>query len=147
VSSSNPLGRAISVQNYERRTPPISRLKRRQGAQQFRLRSDDANFLVGDLDALSQRAQMIAAVAAIFQPDALVGHAGEGFDHIRAESLIAGMIERGLGALGIRLRLVADGLEASDALFQVIVVQIGQAGFDGVVEPVEPLVGSRRSAC
>ncbi|MGB6753615.1 MAG: hypothetical protein WBE71_13895, partial [Xanthobacteraceae bacterium] len=68
MSSSNPLGRAISVLNYERRTPPISRLKRRQGAQQFRLRSDDANFLVGDLDALSQRAQMIAAVAAIFEP-------------------------------------------------------------------------------
>jgi hypothetical protein len=44
---------------------------------------------------------MVAAVATVFQPDALAGRAGEGPDHIRADSLIAGMVERSLGALGV----------------------------------------------
>ena len=97
--------------------------------------------VVGDLDTLSQRAQVVAAVAAAFQPNALASGAGEGFDHIGAGSLAARMVECGLDAFGVRLRLIADGLEASDSLFQGIVTQIGNAGLDGLIESVEPLFG------
>jgi hypothetical protein len=40
------------------------------------LRSHDANLVVGDLDTLRQRAQVVAAVAAPFEPDALAGAHG-----------------------------------------------------------------------
>lgn len=84
---------------------------------------------------------MIAAIAAAFQPDALAGRAGEGLDHIGADSLIAGMVERSLGALGVGAGLFPDHLEAGNALLQTGSVEIGDAGLDGVEEPVEPLVG------
>jgi hypothetical protein len=61
---------------------------------------------------------VVAAVAAGFQPDALAGRAGEGLDHIGADSLIAGMVERGLGALGVRAGLLPNRLEAGDAFLQ-----------------------------
>ncbi len=53
-----------------------------------------ADFLVRDLDALGQRAQVFAAVVAVFEPHTLAGLTGEGLDHIGADSLIAGMVER-----------------------------------------------------
>jgi hypothetical protein len=34
------------------------------------------------------------------------------------------------------LRLVADRLQAQDALFQRWIVEIGAAGLDGVIEPL-----------
>ena len=46
-----------------------------------------------------------------------------------------------LGALGVGLGLIADGLQAGDAVLQRRVVQIGDAVLDGVVEPLEPQVG------
>ena len=62
-------------------------------------------------------------------------------DHIGADGLIAGMVERGLGALGVGAGLFPNRLEAGDALFQAGGVEIGDAGLDGVEEPVEALVG------
>ena len=46
--------------------------------------------------------------------------------------LIAGMVERGLGALGVGAGLLPNRLEAGDTLFQAGGVEIGDAGFDGV---------------
>jgi hypothetical protein len=57
-------------------------------------------------------------------------------------ALIAGMVERGPGrARRSTLACCADRLEAGDALFQSASVEIGDAGLDGVEQPVEPLVG------
>ncbi len=84
---------------------------------------------------------MVTAVAAVFEPHALAGRAGEGSDHIAADSLIAGIVEGGLGALRVHAGRFPNRLEAGDALFQAGSVEIGDAGFDGVKEPVEPLVG------
>ncbi len=98
-----------------------------QGAQQFGLRSYDADFSVRDLYTLSQGAQVIAAVATTFQPDALTGRAGEGSDHIEAESLVAGTFERSLGALGVGAGLFTKRIEADDALFEARGVEIGDA--------------------
>jgi hypothetical protein len=54
---------------------------------------------------------------------------------------VAGIVERDLGAVGVSFGLVADRLEAGDTLFHGVVVQIGHAGFDDVVEAIEALVG------
>src|SRR5579883_676409 len=51
------------------------------------------------------------------------------------------MVEGGLGALGVGAGLLSNRLEAGDALSQARGVEIGNAGLDGVEEPVEPLVG------
>ncbi len=75
---------------------------------------------------------MVAAIATAVQPDTLAGRAGEGSDHIWADSLIAGMIECGLSALGVGAGLFANRLEAADALFQAGGVEVGDASLDGV---------------
>ncbi|EPH0448317.1 hypothetical protein ACVT5G_002377 [Pseudomonas aeruginosa] len=60
-----------------------------QRSQQFRLRSHDANLVVGDLDALRQRAQVVAAVAAIVEPDPFAGLPGEPLEHVGGDTLVA----------------------------------------------------------
>ncbi|HUZ72044.1 MAG TPA: hypothetical protein VMU87_03595 [Stellaceae bacterium] len=42
------------------------------------------------------------------------------------------------------MRLVADRLQARNALFQRGVVEIGNAGLDGVIEPFQAQVGLSR---
>ncbi|MFS3137169.1 hypothetical protein ACLRDC_17670 [Gluconacetobacter sacchari] len=77
---------------------------------------------------------MVAAVAASFEADALAGCLGEGADHLRGDGLGAGVVEHGLGALGIGLRLIAGSLQAVDAVFQGRIVDVGHARLNGVVE-------------
>jgi len=77
---------------------------------------------------------VVAAIAAAFQPDTLAGRAGEGSDHIGGDGLIAGIIERGLSALGVCAGLFSNCLEAGDALFQAGGVKVGDARLDGVKE-------------
>ncbi|WP_242922486.1 hypothetical protein [Caulobacter sp. CCUG 60055] len=77
---------------------------------------------------------MVAAVAAAVEADALAGCLGEGADHLRGDGLGAGVVEHGLGALGIGLRLIADSLQAVDAVFQGRIVDVGHARLNGVVE-------------
>ncbi|MEJ2625902.1 MAG: hypothetical protein P8Z80_15625 [Pseudolabrys sp.] len=60
-----------------------------QRSQQFRFRSHDANLIVGDFDTLRQRAQMVAAVAAIVEAYPFTRFAGESLEHVRADALIA----------------------------------------------------------
>ncbi|WP_338049017.1 hypothetical protein [Rhodoligotrophos defluvii] len=50
---------------------------------------------------------------------------------------MAGTVEQCLGAVGIGPGLIADHLEAGDALRKRRVVQIGNAGLYGVVEALE----------
>jgi len=59
----------------------------------------------------------------------------------RTTPWIAGVVERRLGALGVCPGLFANRFEAGDTLFQAGGAEIGDAGLDGVEEPIEPLVG------
>ncbi len=78
---------------------------------------------------------MIAAVAAAVQPDAPAGRVGEGSDHIWADGLIAGMVERGLGALDVGAGLFPNRFEAGDRLLQAGGRRdSATAGLDGVEE-------------
>jgi len=80
---------------------------------------------------------MVAAIATRFKADMPPCGFGEGAHHLRGNGIIAGVFEHGLGALGIGLRLIPDGLQAVDAVFERWVVQIGDARLDGVVEALE----------
>lgn len=84
---------------------------------------------------------MLAAVAAVFQPHLFAGRAGKGSDHVRADRVVAVAVQRSLSAFGVGPGLVSNRLESGDPFFQSRVVEIGQAGFDGVIKPVEALFG------
>ena len=81
---------------------------------------------------------MVAAVAAAFEADTLARGLGEGADHLRGDGLVAGVVEHGLSALGVGLRLVPDSLETVDAVFSgPRVVDVGNARLNGVIEAFE----------
>ncbi|MBB6254857.1 hypothetical protein [Nitrospirillum iridis] len=80
---------------------------------------------------------MVAAIAAAFKADMPPRGFGEVAYHLRGNGLVAGVFKHGLGALGIGLRLIADDLQAVDAVLKRRVVQVGDARLDGVVEALE----------
>ncbi|MBU2031572.1 MAG: hypothetical protein KKG69_01870 [Alphaproteobacteria bacterium] len=82
----------------------------RKRSQEVGLRSHDANLVVSDLDALSQSAQMIPPIAALFEMKTLACCLGEAPDHCRADCPVAGAIEHGFGPLGVQLGLIANDL-------------------------------------
>ncbi len=84
---------------------------------------------------------MFAAIAAAVDPNALAGGSGEFLDHGGRDRLLPGAFRHRLGAVGVGLGLIANGLQAGDALLQGRVVQVRDAGLDGVIEPLEPKVG------
>ncbi len=106
--------------------------------EQIALRSHDADFSVRDLDPLGQRAKVFAAIAAAVDPDALAGGSGEFLDHGGRDRLLPRAFRHRLGAVGVGLGLIADCLQAGNALLQGRVVQVGDAGLDGVIEPLQP---------
>ena len=55
---------------------------RHERLEQPRLRSHDADLAFGDLDALGERAKMVAAIAAAFEVDALACGACELAEHL-----------------------------------------------------------------
>ena len=112
-----------------------------KGSEQIPLRSYDADFLVGDFDALGERTEMVATVTTALDPHTLPCRPGELAHHLRRDCLLAGAFEDGLSALGICLRLIARCLEAGDTVSQRRVAQIGHARLDGVIEPLQPKVG------
>ncbi|MEA4838661.1 MAG: hypothetical protein VB101_10290 [Rhodospirillaceae bacterium] len=59
---------------------------------------------------------MIPPIAHFTATNALAGMASESFDHCRGDSAMAGTVEQGLRPVGIGPRLIADDLEAGDAL-------------------------------
>ncbi|WP_029312248.1 MULTISPECIES: hypothetical protein [Acidiphilium] len=88
---------------------------------------------------------MVAAIATPFKADTPPCDFGEVAHHLRGNGLAAGVLKHGLGALGIGLRLIADGLQAVDAVLERRVVQVGDARLDGVVEAFEARFGFRRT--
>jgi hypothetical protein len=56
---------------------------------QIALRADDADLTVSHLDALGERAEMVAAVAPAIDPDPLARRPGEPLDHLRRDCLVA----------------------------------------------------------
>src|SRR5262245_48690386 len=87
-----------------------------QRLEQTGLRSHHPDYAGIDLDALGERAQVVAAIAAAFEPDAPARRAGEGAEHLRRDRLAPRVLKHGLGALGIGLGLIANDLEAVDAV-------------------------------
>lgn len=88
---------------------------------------------------------MVTAIAAAFEADALAGGLGEGADHLRGDGLGTGVLEHGLGALGIGLRLVPDSLETLDAILERRVAEIDDTSLDDVIEALEASFGLRRT--
>jgi hypothetical protein len=74
--------------------------------QKVALRSHYANFIVSDLDALGQRAQVIPPIAAPFDPDLGAGGSSKCADHGGAARLMGRAFQHGLSALGVYLRLI-----------------------------------------
>ena len=89
------------------------------------------------LDTLRQRAQVIAAITAAFEPDALARGFSELAQHLRRDSFVSGVFQQGLRAFGLRLGLVAQGLEPVDPVLERGVADVGHTGFDGVIEAFE----------
>ncbi|WP_374659718.1 hypothetical protein [Phenylobacterium sp.] len=84
---------------------------------------------------------MVAAVAATFQPDTVAGGRRELAQHLRCDGLLPRVLKHSLRAVSIDLGLIADHLEAVDAVLERRVVQIGHTCLDGVVEPLEAQFG------
>ncbi len=89
------------------------------------------------LDTLRQRAQVIAAIAAAFQPNAAARSFGELAEHLGRDSFASGVFQQGLRAFGVGLGLVAHRLEPLGAVFERGVGDIGHAGLYGVIEAFE----------
>jgi hypothetical protein len=109
----------------------------RQCPEQIALRPHDADLPVGNLDALRQGAEVVASVAASGSPHPAPRGFGEGGARRRCDGL-AGAIEHGRRAVSIDLRLSA---RVADPLLQALVVQLGDAVLDGIVQALEPSIG------
>ncbi|QYK45146.1 MAG: hypothetical protein KF794_15645 [Xanthobacteraceae bacterium] len=70
---------------------------------------------------------MVAAIAAAIQPDTVAGGRGELAQHLRCDGFLTCVLEHGLRPVCVGLGLIADGLEAVDAVFQCRVIEIGHA--------------------
>ncbi len=77
--------------------------------------------------------KVVASVAAALDPDPLPRGPGELLDHRGRDRLLPCALRHRLGTLGVYLGLIADCLQASDALLQRRIVQVGDAGFGGFV--------------
>jgi hypothetical protein len=84
---------------------------------------------------------MVAAVAAAVDTDPLTCRSGEPLDHLRRDRLLTRRLQHRGGTCGVGLRLIADRLEACDALLQCRVVEIGDARLDCVIEPLQAQLG------
>jgi hypothetical protein len=106
VRSSNLFGRATSVQNWAFQDLQFLRSTRRRACAAARFSTHDANFFRVHLDALGERAEVVAAVAAALRPHALPGLPGERLESLRCDAR-SEPIERTLGPLCVGAGLVA----------------------------------------
>ncbi|HVZ08603.1 hypothetical protein [Rhodopila sp.] len=83
---------------------------------QIAFRADDADLAVGDLDPLGERPEVVATVAAAVDPDPLACRPGELLDHLWRDRLLTRRLQHRGSTRGVGLRLVADRLQAHDAL-------------------------------
>ena len=77
-------------------------------------------------------------MAAVVDPDVLTGRPVECLDHGGRNRLLPHTLGHRLGTVGIGLGLIANRLQTGDALLERRVAQIGDAGFDGVIESLQP---------
>ena len=105
-------------------------------SQEHAFRPHDAQFFLVDFDALGERAEVIAAVAAAIGPHSLAGGPGKRLQRFWCDRRSA-PFDRILGPLRVKAGLVARGLQFTDAVLQHGVREIGDTVLDGVVEPLE----------
>ena len=80
---------------------------------------------------------MVAPVTAAGQPDACPGGIGKTFEQRRCDS-DACTFQTGGGAFRVNLGLIPHGFETGNSVLERRVIQIGNPGFDGVVEALQP---------
>jgi len=80
---------------------------------------------------------MIPPIAALCAPDTLAGTVGKSLDHRRGDRDQARAVENRLHPVGVGPGLIANNLETGDALLERLVVKVGDACLDGVVEALE----------
>src|SRR5262249_30837295 len=100
------------------------------------LGSHDANFFRAHLDALSERAQVVAAVAARLGAHAPAGGPGKRLESGWCDGRPQ-PIPRTLGLLSVGAGPGADGPELGHALLEHRIGDIGDAVLDRVVEALE----------
>ncbi|MEI9994568.1 MAG: hypothetical protein WDM91_08240 [Rhizomicrobium sp.] len=79
---------------------------------------------------------MVAAVAATGQSDARPGGIGKAFEQRRCDGG-ACTFQTNLGAFRVVPGLIPHGFETGNSVLERRVVQIGNPGFDGVIEAFE----------
>ena len=87
---------------------------------------------------------MVAAITTPFKPDMPPRGFGEGAHHLRGNGLAAGVFKHGLGALGIGLRLIADGLQAVDAVLERRIADIRKRLLQVLTELRDPRSEKKR---
>ena len=107
------------------------------------MRAHDADFVLGDLDPLRERPQMVAPKSAVLSTHAAAGDCGESRQLGRREALARGL-DGDLCTLGIHARLIARRLQFINALIERRIVEIGDAALYGRVEALQPRLGFRR---
>lgn len=111
-----------------------------EGLQQVSLRSRDSDLAFAYLDPLGECAQVVAAIASTVQAHPLPGGLGEGFQHFGCDAAVGCAVEQRASAVRIGPGLIAGSLECGDSVLEVGVIQIGNAGLNGIVETFQPLV-------
>ena len=79
---------------------------------------------------------MVAAITAAIDPDPLARRPGKCPDQCGVIACWPELSSIAAARAGVGLRLIADRLEVCNALLQRRVVEIGNAGFDGAIEPL-----------
>src|SRR5262249_53453079 len=100
-------------------------------AQQYAFRPHDANFFRVHLDALRERAEVVATVAAAVGSHSFAGLRGERFESLRRDARPE-PIERTLGPLCVSAGLITDGPKLGHTLFEHRVGDVGDAVLDRV---------------
>lgn len=110
---------------------------RDQRLEQIAFRAENANLIGGDFYPLRQRAEVIAAIAAILISHPFARGGSEIRQHIGRDRLPALSAERSRHALGVGFRLIARRLEHRYALLEVGVVDLGNSVLDGIVKSLQ----------
>jgi hypothetical protein len=96
--------------------------------QRIALRSHDADLAASDFDALGERSETDAAIAASDPYPLAIGRSGLPY-HDWRDGLLAVALKRGGRSLGFGMCLIPDRLEAGDAVLERRVIQISHARF------------------
>ena len=93
------------------------------------MRADDADFVLGDLDPLRERPQMVTPKSAVLSTHAAAGE-GDESRQLRRRKALVGSLDGGPRTLGIHARLIARRLQFLDPLFQRRIVEVRDPAAD-----------------